>query len=162
MSSARAVALSFCIGVRGCGCPSLISVCRIETAVFALMNRAPNSASAADDMTAQIIWEMLRTAPLLIGISLCPAMNMWPPAWLRDLGSKRYDASLWIARIMSLDQKVSTASSCVAMKSKKPLHRTIDVSVGLACWDARELRGVSSPPSTPLARKKDKLRRPLG
>ncbi len=102
VSSACDVALSVCIGVQGCGCPSWISVCRIETAVFALMNRAPSSASAADDMTARIIWEMLRTAPLLMGISSFPAMNMWPPARLRALGSERYDASLWIARTMSL------------------------------------------------------------
>ena len=102
VSSACAVALSVYIGVWGCGCPSLISVCRIETAVFALINKAPNSASAADDITARIIWEMLSTAPLLDGISLRPAMKMWPPARLRDFGSDRYDASLWIARIMSL------------------------------------------------------------
>ena len=102
VSSTCAIALSVCIGVRGCGCPSLMSVCRIEMAVFALMNRAPSSASAADDMTARIIWEMLRTAPLLMGILSFPAMNMWPPARLRDLGSERYDALLWIARTMSL------------------------------------------------------------
>ncbi len=102
VSRACAVALSVCIGVRGCRCPSSISVCCIETAVFALMNRAPSSASAADDMTAQIICEMLRTAPLLMGISSFPAMNMWPPARLRDLGSERYDALLWIARTMLL------------------------------------------------------------
>ncbi len=90
------------IGVWGCGCPSLISVCRIEMAVFALMNRAPSSASAAGDMTARIICKTLRTAPLLIGILSFPAMNMWPPARLRDLGSERYDTSLWIERTMSL------------------------------------------------------------
>ena len=61
VSSACDVALSVCIMVRGCGCPSSISICRIEMAVFALMNRAPSSASAADDMTARIICEMLRT-----------------------------------------------------------------------------------------------------
>ncbi len=76
VSSACNVALSVCIGVHGCGLLSLMRVCRMETAVFALMNRAPNSASAADDMTAQIISEMLRTAPLLKGISSLPAMNM--------------------------------------------------------------------------------------
>ena len=79
-----------------------MSVCHIETAVFALMNRAPSSASAVDDMTARINWEMLRTAPLLMGISSFPAMNMWPPAQLQDLGSDRYDASLRIVRTMSL------------------------------------------------------------
>jgi hypothetical protein len=55
---------------------------------------------------------------------------------------------------MLLALKVSTASSCVAMKSKNFLHRTIYVSVGFACWNARELRGVSSPPSNALARKR--------
>jgi hypothetical protein len=76
VSSACAVALSVCIGVRGCGWPSSMRVCHMETAVFALMNRAPNSSSTADDMTAQIICEMLRTAPLLKGISSLLAMNM--------------------------------------------------------------------------------------
>ncbi len=76
VSSACAMALFVCIGVRGCGWPSSMRVCRMETAVFTLMNRAPNSASAADDMTAQIICEMLRMAPLLKGISSLPAMNM--------------------------------------------------------------------------------------
>ncbi len=52
VSSACAVALSVCIGVRGCGWPSSVSIWRIETAVFALMNKAPKSASAVDDMTA--------------------------------------------------------------------------------------------------------------
>ncbi len=102
VSSACAVALSVCIGVRGCGCPSSLSVCLIETAVFALINRAPSSASAADDMTALTICEMLRTAPLLMGMSSCPAMNMWPPARLCELGSERYNVSLWIARTMLL------------------------------------------------------------
>ncbi len=76
VSSACAVALSVCIGVCGCRWLSSMRVCRMETAVFALMNRAPNSAFAADDMAAQIICEMLRTAPLLKGISSLPAMNM--------------------------------------------------------------------------------------
>ncbi len=40
VSSACAVVLYVCIGVHGCGCPSLISVCCIETADFALINRA--------------------------------------------------------------------------------------------------------------------------
>ena len=66
------------------------------------MNRARSSAYAADDMTARIICKMLRTAPLLMGISSFPAMNMWPLARLQDLGSEKYDASLWIVRTMSL------------------------------------------------------------
>ncbi len=76
VSSVCAVALSVCIGVHGCGWPSSMRVCRMEMAFFALLNRAPNSASAADDMNAQIICEMLRTAPLLKGNSSLLAMNM--------------------------------------------------------------------------------------
>jgi hypothetical protein len=48
----------------------------MDTAVLALMNSAPNSASAADDITAFIICEIFNTAPLLMGISSEPAMNM--------------------------------------------------------------------------------------
>ncbi len=80
VSSGCAVALSICIGVRGCGWPSLISVCRIEMAVFTLIKRAPSSASAADDMTTQIFCEVLRTARFFMGILSFPAVNMWPPA----------------------------------------------------------------------------------
>ncbi len=73
VSSACAVALLVCIGVRGCEWPSSMSVWCIKTAVFALMNRAPNSVSAADDMTAQIICNILRKAPLLKGMLSFPA-----------------------------------------------------------------------------------------
>ncbi len=48
----------------------------MDTAVLALMNSAPNSASAADDITAFMICEIFNTAPLLVGISSEPAMNM--------------------------------------------------------------------------------------
>jgi hypothetical protein len=51
------------------------------------MNNAPSSASAADDMTDLIICDMLRTAPLFIGISSSPPM--WSPAWLRALDSDK-------------------------------------------------------------------------
>jgi hypothetical protein len=69
--------------------------------LFELMNR-PSSASTEDDMTARIICKMLRMAPLLKGMSSFPAMNMCPPAQLQDFGSDKYDASLWIAKTMSL------------------------------------------------------------
>ena len=87
--SACAVELLVWMGVRGCGCPNSSSVRRIDTAVLALMNSAPSSASAADDITALIICEIFNTAPLLMGMSSFPAMNMWPPALLRALGSDR-------------------------------------------------------------------------
>ncbi len=83
MSSVCAVELLVCIGVCICGWPNSLSVACMETAVFVLMNSAASSASAADDITDFITCEMLRTAPLLIGILSSPAMNMWPPARLR-------------------------------------------------------------------------------
>ncbi len=102
VSSAWAVELVVCMGVQVCECPISLRVCCMETAVLALMNSAPSLASAADDITALIICNMLSTAPLLMGMSSLPAMNMWRPALLQTLGSDRYDALLWIASLMSL------------------------------------------------------------
>ena len=76
VSSACAVELSVCIGVRVWGWPNSSSIVPMDTAVFALMNNAPSSASAANDMTDWIICDMLRTVPLFIGILSSPAMNM--------------------------------------------------------------------------------------
>ena len=47
----------------------------ITTANFALMNRAPSSASAAEDMTAFIILEILMSAPLFTGTGTSAAMK---------------------------------------------------------------------------------------
>ncbi len=80
------------------------SVWCIETAVFALINKAPNSASAADYMTAQIICKILRTAPLLKRMLSFLARNMCPPMQLQEFGLDKYDALLWIATTMSLLQ----------------------------------------------------------
>ena len=102
VSNACAVELSVCIGVRGCGWPSSSRVRRIDTAAFAFMNNAPSSASAAEDITARIICEMFRTAPLFLGMSSFAAMNMCPPALLRAFASDKYDASLCIASTMLL------------------------------------------------------------
>ncbi len=55
--------------------------------MFALMKRAPNSASAADDMTAQIICKILRTASLLKGMLSFLAMNMCPPGRMQGFSS---------------------------------------------------------------------------
>ncbi len=88
---------------------------RIDTAFFAFINNAPSSASAADDMTSRMICEMLRKAPLFVGMSSFDDMNMCPPARLRALGLDKYDASLWMASTMSLALSVRMASSCDAM-----------------------------------------------
>ncbi len=82
VSSARAVKLSFCMGVKNCGCHIFLQMSCMETAILVLMNIAPSLASAANDITALIIWDMFSTAPLMMGTSSVPAMNMWPPALL--------------------------------------------------------------------------------
>ncbi len=73
VSSACAVALLVCIGMRGCGWPSSMSVWRIKTAVFVLMNGAPNSVSAADDMTAQNYLQYIEEGTIIEGLLSFPA-----------------------------------------------------------------------------------------
>ncbi len=67
MSSVCTVELSVWMGVCGCGCPNSSNVCRIDTAVLALMNSAPSLASAANDITVLIICKMFNTAPVVDG-----------------------------------------------------------------------------------------------
>jgi hypothetical protein len=102
VSSAWAVNLLVWMGVHVCGCPISSSVHCNKTGILALMNNSSSAASAADDITALIICMILSTAPLLMGMSSVPAMNMWPPAQLRTLGSDRYDALLCIVSLISL------------------------------------------------------------
>jgi hypothetical protein len=83
------VELSVWMGFCVCGWSSSLSILRIDTAVLALMNSMWSSASAAEDITALIICNMLSTATLLVGISSCPAMNMCPPAQLQAFGLDR-------------------------------------------------------------------------
>jgi len=90
----NAVVLSVCIGVGGCGCPKNSSTCLAGTASRQLMNSAPISASAAEDITALIICDIVCMAPLLGGTSTLLDMKKWPPALLRALLSERYDALL--------------------------------------------------------------------
>ena len=62
-----AVVLSVCIGVGGCLWPIVSNARRAGIASLQLMKRAPNSASAAEDMTAFMICEMVRMYPLFGG-----------------------------------------------------------------------------------------------
>jgi hypothetical protein len=103
VSSVCAVKLSVCMGVQVCGCPISLRVHCMETAILALMNNMPSSASVANDITALIIYNMLSsTALLLMGMSSLLAMTLWPPALLQALGSDMYNALLCIASLMSL------------------------------------------------------------
>ncbi len=89
VSSACVVKLSIWMGVHDCECPISLSVLCMDTAILALMNSAPSLASAANDITALIICKIFNTAPLFMGISSMPAMNIWPLALLQDFGSER-------------------------------------------------------------------------
>ena len=114
LTTPNAVLLSVCMGVFGCLCPISCRRLRIGTASHALMYNAPNSASAALDMTPFMIFDMLRIAPLLGGSSVSPVKKKCPPALLLACGSLNYDASLCTASTMSLFSYVNMASGCVA------------------------------------------------
>ena len=62
-----AVALSQCIGVGGCGCPSFRQVSLTILDSFAFRNIAPIYASAADAATFFSIWHKVNIAPLIGG-----------------------------------------------------------------------------------------------
>ena len=62
-----AVVLYVYIDVGGCVCPISSRAWRAGMASLQLMKSAPSSASAADDMTALMIFAIVNTAPLLVG-----------------------------------------------------------------------------------------------
>ena len=84
-TTASAIALSVWSGVGGCLCPSSSSMIQIYTASRAIMYRAANSASVADDITCLMMCAMLSTAPLLGGIGDSSDRKKCPPARLLAL-----------------------------------------------------------------------------
>ena len=64
-----AVELSVCIREGGCGCLISSKIFLMCTASLALMNSAPNSASAAEDIAFLIIGATLWMLPMLGGTS---------------------------------------------------------------------------------------------
>ena len=84
------------------------------TTSFAFKNNAPNSASAADDMTALIIVDIVNIAPLFGAELLLFDRKKYPPAQLHALFSFAYPASLCTCKITSLALYVIIASSCIA------------------------------------------------
>ena len=64
VTNPSAVVLSVCIGVGRCLWPIVSNAWRAGIASLQLMKRDPNYASAAEDMTAFMICEMVRTDPL--------------------------------------------------------------------------------------------------
>ena len=97
------VELSVWIGVGGCGCPISANVAQMTTVCLALINRAPNSALATNDMTALMTFAMLWIVLLLRALLLALALL-------------NYDVSVWIAGIMSLALYVMDDSPCKVKK----------------------------------------------
>ena len=89
VTTPSAVVLSFFIGVGGCSWPIVSNAWRAGIASLQLMKRAPNSASAAEYMTAFMICEMLRTDPLFGGTAESSYMKKFPPVLLLALDSDR-------------------------------------------------------------------------
>ena len=81
--------LSVCIGVGGCVCPIHSKESRAGMASQNFIKMAPSLASAADDTTALIIWEMVNTAPLLGGSGESADMKKCPPERMRAFVSER-------------------------------------------------------------------------
>ena len=108
------VELLVCIGIGGCGWPISDRVCLICVAILLLMNSAPSLASAVDDMVCLVICAMLQIASLLGGKVVSVGMKKCPPALFLAFGSHRYEASLWMARIILLAWYVMMASLFMA------------------------------------------------
>ena len=89
VTTARAAELLVCIGVLGCGCPISDSVILCGTAYRALIYIAPISASAADIITAFMIWGIFKTVLLLAGISALLDKKKFPLDRLLAPGSLR-------------------------------------------------------------------------
>ena len=80
VTTPSAVVLSVCIGVGGCLWPIVSNAWRDGIASLQLMKSAPKYASAAEDMTAFMICEMVRKDPLFGGTSDLSDMKKCPPA----------------------------------------------------------------------------------
>ena len=89
VTTPRAVVLSVCIGVGGCLWPIFSNAWRARMASLQLMKRDPNSASAAENMTAFMICEMVRTDPLFGGTAESSDMKKCPPALLLAFDSEK-------------------------------------------------------------------------
>ena len=93
---------SVCIGVRSCLWTIYSIIFRMYKSSLALINRAPSSASAADNVTTLIICEIVSTAPLFGGNEELFGMNKFPPALMRAFVLFKYHASIFPDNFVSL------------------------------------------------------------
>ena len=113
-----AVVLSTCTGVGGCGCPNSFNISLMTFASWALRNRAPSSASAADAATSFSIEHVVKIFPFnLIGSPSFGKLHKkkYPPALLRALAAVKYDASECMFKIMSEARYLTFALGLVAI-----------------------------------------------
>ena len=82
VTNPSAVVLSVCIGVGGYLWPIFSNAWRAGIASLQLMKMDTNSASAAEDMTAFMICEMVRTDPFFSRTAESSYMKKFPPAQL--------------------------------------------------------------------------------
>ena len=96
------VVLSVYMGAGGWLCP--ISSWKICAGIVSreLTKSAKSSASAAEDMNALIIYDMVMTAPLLGGVLDSSVMKIFAPALIWGPDSEKCEASLCPDRTMSL------------------------------------------------------------
>jgi len=105
-----AMLLLVCSGVAGCGWPSSSNAMRNGQMACALRKRAPSSASATLAMTVFMIWHRTWMGPLsgggssvaVGGVVGCELRKQYPVARDLPLGAVKYEASLWVHRVMSL------------------------------------------------------------
>ena len=87
LTTPTAVELSVWMGEGGWGHLILMSVWRKLINSFTVMNSAPSSDSADEDMTNLMIVVMVRTGPLNAGEGSFYERNVWDPARLCDTRS---------------------------------------------------------------------------
>ena len=98
----------------GCLYPISSRAWRDGMACLQFMNSDISSASAADDMMALTILEILNTTPLLGGNAVLLDIKKCLPALIQAYVSERYEAYLWPARNISLAWYVMTEYGCEA------------------------------------------------
>ena len=87
LTTPAAVNLSVWIVDGGCFQPIYIHVWRVGTISLAVIYITPSSASAAEDITNFMIWEIVRISLFCSGVGSFSDKNMLAPARLRALDS---------------------------------------------------------------------------
>jgi hypothetical protein len=111
------VVLLQCTGVCGWGWPNSLRVSQKITSSLQLRNRAPSSASAADDTTKQSMLHSVKNDPFnLMGSPSFGShpKKKWPHARLWAFFSDRYDASECMFNTMLDARNRTVAFGCVA------------------------------------------------